>query len=97
MISALAPAGTMLKLRSDEILKPGNAGDIIFGALTKLGLAKKNLKTVIMGYDHGASIALRMASKWPYLFTKIVAFHPNLMKNDEVKRELSKITAQVLV
>ena len=52
---------------------------------------------LIGGYDHGASIALRMAAKWPSRFAKVVAFHPTLGNKKPEQQEIAKITAEVLI
>ena len=52
---------------------------------------------LIGGYDHGASIALRMSAQWPNRFQKVVEFHPSLGNQKAIKDEMAKIKAEVLI
>lgn len=77
-------------------MDPGGYGDIFNQVLTTLELINTPGK-LIGGYDHGASIALRMAAKWPSRFAKVVAFHPSLANTASTKQEMAKITAEVQI
>ena len=52
---------------------------------------------LIGGYDHGASIALRMAAKWPNKFSKLIAFHPGIANPNESKAEFKKIKIPAMI
>ena len=69
--------GKKFSQRSSDILNKGEQAEIVNAVLSNLGLLDSPGK-LIGGYDHGASIALRMAAKWPSRFAKVVAFHPTL-------------------
>ena len=88
--------GVKLSKRSEDILSPGSFAEIFNAVLTNLLLMDSPNK-IIGGYDHGASIALRMSAKWPNRFAKVVAFHPSLRNTKNDKQEMAKITAEVLI
>ena len=73
-------------IRSEDILLKGGPADLVNAVMTALNIDKS--KPLIAGYDHGASIALRMAAKWPNKFSKLIAFHPGIAKPSESKAEL---------
>ena len=55
----------------------------------------KNKDLIVIGYDTGAGIALKMAVKNSSLFKKIIAFLPNY--SEEKKDELKNLKIPVLV
>ena len=61
--------------------------------LEKLEIKNKDL--IVIGYDTGAGIALKMAVKNSNLFKKIIAFLPNY--SEEKKDELKNLKIPVLV
>ena len=73
-------------IRSEDILLKGGPADLVNAVMTALNIDKS--KPLIAGYDHGASIALRMAAKWPNKFSKLIAFHPGIANPGESKAEL---------
>lgn len=52
---------------------------------------------IIGGFDWGASIALRMAAKFPRLFSKVIAFLPSMGNDKEVKSEMATIVCPTLL
>ena len=72
-------------VRSEDILLKGGPAELVNAVMTALDLDGK--QPLIAGYDHGASIGLRMAAQWPNKFSKLVAFHPGIAKPTEMKAE----------
>ena len=72
-------------VRSEDILLKGGPAELVNAVMAALDLDDK--QPLIAGYDHGASIGLRMASQWPNKFSKLVAFHPGISKPLECKAE----------
>ena len=64
--------------------------------VVKLVLSHYDLeRPAFLGYDSGASTGLKMALKWPKLFSKVVAFHPSY--TEETKDELKNLKTPVLL
>lgn len=72
--------------RSEDIFLKGGPAELVNAVMTALNI--DNQKPLIAGYDHGASIALRMAAKWTNKFSKLIAFHPGIAKPRDSKAEL---------
>ena len=80
------PAG-----RSEKVLDKGGAGDVVRFVIKELGL----VKPVVIGYDWGAAIALKLSIKFTTMFSKVVAFHPSF--NETENDELKKVKTPVLI
>lgn len=77
--------------KSDKILEKNGAADIVTKVCKFMGLNKP----VVIGYDWGAAIALKMAITYQNMFEKVISFHPSF--NEEEKDELKKIKVPVLI
>ena len=52
---------------------------------------------MVVGFDWGGGIALRMVAKYPNKFSHVIVQHASLGNNKEVNAEMTKIKCPVLV
>ena len=69
----------------------GGPAEVVDFVIKYFGLKKP----VIIGYDWGAAIALKMSIKDSRKFSKIIAFHPSF--NEEFKDELKGLKTLTLI
>jgi len=83
--------GDPMPSKSDKILKKNGPAKIV-----KIFMKQFNIiKPILIGYDWGAAIALKMGIEHPSKFSKIVAFHPSY--NEKNKGELKKLKTKTLI
>mmetsp|Transcript_1114 Transcript_1114/g.2044 ORF Transcript_1114/g.2044 Transcript_1114/m.2044 type:complete len:330 (-) Transcript_1114:1408-2397(-) len=83
--------GPKLPSRSDQVLKPQGAADLVLFVMKELKLKKP----VVNGYDWGGAIALKMAIANRSTFSKVIAYHPSF--NEAEKDELKKVKQPTLI
>jgi len=66
-------AGKCQPARSENIMDHGGPAEVVKMVIEKLGLKSP----VVVGYDWGGAIALKMGINDSRIFSKIVAFHPS--------------------
>lgn len=69
----------------------GGPAEVVKIVMEKLGLKSP----VVVGYDWGGAIALKMGIAYPKMFSKIIAFHPSF--HEQTTDELKSLKVPTLI
>ena len=78
-------SGPKVGSRSEEVLTKDGSGGVVKFVIKHYGLECP----MLLGYDWGAAIALKLGIESSKSYPKIIAFHPSY--NEEVKDEIKKL------
>ena len=84
-------SGPKVGSRSEEVLSQDGSGGVVKFVIKHYGLECP----MLLGYDWGAAIALKLGIESSKSYSKIIAFHPSY--NEEVKDELKKLKTPTLI